>query len=183
MIDFATLRAAGENIRVHGNGFIQIDIPDGRARVHVFGHPLIPRQLSPTPIHDHRFGFHSAVLRGCLVNVDWKFHGIGRAHTHVVWEARPNEGEDTSLVSLHRSGWVDPVRTRTICARESYIVNPREFHETFANEPTVTVMTKTGEVPDHRPRVLCRVGQTPDNSFTRYRDEDKLWDIVRESFG
>ncbi len=80
---FENLRDVGKNIRVHGNGFIQIDI-SSLTRVHVFGHPLIPRQLTPTPIHDHRFGFHSMVLAGCLVNVDWKFHNVGRPHTHAV---------------------------------------------------------------------------------------------------
>ncbi len=77
----------------------------------------------------------------------------------------------------------DHIRMRFASTRPN--VEPGKFHETFANEPTVTYMTKTAELPDHQPRVLCRIGQQPDNSFNRYAalTEGQLWGIVQEAFG
>ena len=68
LMSFAYLRAHGENIRVHGNGFLQLDLPDD-CRLHIFAHPALPSQRQSTHIHDRRFGFGSKVLRGRLVNV------------------------------------------------------------------------------------------------------------------
>lgn len=56
----AGLRAVGERPRVHGNGFIQLDVTP-RTRLH-FWSPEIPRQKVATPIHDHVFGFVSYVI-------------------------------------------------------------------------------------------------------------------------
>jgi hypothetical protein len=185
MITFDDICLAGRNIRVHGNGFIQIDMGP-KTRVHVFGHPAIPRQRHATMIHDHRFGFHSLVVAGCLINVDWRFHNTGRPHTHAVCIVRENQGEDTHLEMSDRTGWIEPVCLRAVSARESYTVAAGRFHESFANEPTVTFMTKVDCVIDHQPRVLCRIdGPGADNSFNRYEvlSEAQMWDIVRESFG
>ena len=57
--------------RVHGNGFIQCDLPH-RKRLHIWGHPAIPRQKVSSPIHDHVFSFASIVLVGRLVNIVYK---------------------------------------------------------------------------------------------------------------
>lgn len=185
MITFEDLQLVGRNIRVHGNGFIQIDVSPSQ-RVHVFGHPSIPRQRFPTPVHSHRFGFYSVVLRGCLVNVDWKLHNVGRPHTHVACTTHVTQGEDTRLEPLDRTGWIEPTRTRTVCERESYTVSAGAFHESFANEPTVTHMTKTSMLDNYEPLVLCRIGAGGvDNAFNRYEalPDGLLWAIVQESFG
>ncbi len=63
--------AQGKVPRVHGNGFIQLDLTD-RTRLHVW-HPSVPRQKVATQIHDHVFSFESCCIVGRLINVVYKF--------------------------------------------------------------------------------------------------------------
>lgn len=156
--------------RVHGNGFVQLDDPEEKGnRVHIWGHPAIPAQKTPTPIHNHRFGFVSTTLVGRMVNVRY---ALLRGTTHHVYEPTIREGEDTVLHptgGVHRIACID---VDECFAGESYAMDPGEFHETFVSGITVTVMQKTGSV-DAIPQVLCRAGQEPDNQFHRYAAENR----------
>ena len=60
-------RTADRRPRVHGNGFIQLDLTD-RRRLHVWGDHRIPRQSVPSTIHDHTFSFKSTIILGQLVH-------------------------------------------------------------------------------------------------------------------
>jgi hypothetical protein len=175
------IRLRGTGIRVHGNGFLQIDVGEGE-RIHVFGHPGIPRQKVSTPIHNHRFGFTSTVLKGCLVNLTWAFcpDRTYRA-THQGYVARVRHDEDTQLEPIGDGGALSLLRTEVILPGRRYSMLPRQFHQSLADEPTVTHMHKT-EVADIEPTVLCRRGMSPDNNFDRYDlDEPALWRILEES--
>ena len=55
------LKERGISPRVHGNGFIQVDLTHD-TRLHVWGDKRIPRQNTYTPIHDHVFGFKSHLV-------------------------------------------------------------------------------------------------------------------------
>ena len=57
---------------VHGNGFLIVPL-DGsnRRRVHIWGHPGLPRQKVATPIHNHRFNFISTCLAGRVFNLTY----------------------------------------------------------------------------------------------------------------
>ncbi len=175
------LRANGRNPRVHGNGFLQIDLPDEQ-RLHVFGHPLLPRQVVATPIHNHRFGFESQVLRGCLINLTWGFcYDKSYRATHQGYVAKPREGEDTELIPIGEQGVIMLISKEVVLPGKSYSMRARQFHQSTADEPTVTVMRKTERV-DIDPTVLCRLGFSPDNAFNRYDlDEPALWTIAEES--
>lgn len=61
----------------------------------------------------------------------------------------------------------------------TYSMRPKEFHETFAPEPTVTLMKKTVRVQGVA-RILVPVGKEPDNDFNRYTmlDDQTLWNII-----
>lgn len=185
--DFDYVRSVGQGIRIHGNGFIQIDVEPG-VRVHVFGHTAIPRQVTPTPIHDHRFGFVSTILSGCLVNVDWDVRGgskqLPATHKVCTYQAPAAGSEDTKLEPSESEVRLLLVKAAVHVAGHEYTIHPGRFHETFANEATITVMRKTTTRADHQPRVLCRIGQDPDNSFNRYEamDEHMLWTIVRDAY-
>jgi len=181
--DFDYLHRVGRNIRIHGNGFVQIDLLDRPGeRVHLFGHPDIPRQARPTPIHDHRFGFVSNILSGCLVNVMWDAHETSIA-SHVVCGYEPGIGEDTKLIPTGVEVGVIKRYAEVLDYGSTYRVKPGELHETFANEATLTHMRKMG-VEDIKPRVLCRIGQEPDNSFDRHQmmKEEGIWEIVRDAW-
>lgn len=178
---FDDIVRCGSNIRVHGNGFLQLDVGEGE-RIHVFGHPRLPRQKVSTPIHNHRFGFESTVLRGVLVNLTWAFM-TDKSHraTHQGYVVHPRVGEDTELVPQGDTGIVMLLRHEVIVQGKSYKMQPRQFHQSMADEPTVTHMVKTGAL-ELEPMVLCRMGMQPDNTFNRYDlDEPALWRILEES--
>lgn len=180
-MDIHFLRRNGTNIRVHGNGFLQLDLAPGE-RIHVFGHPQLPRQKVSTPIHNHRFGFRSKVLTGCLVNLTWAYC-FDRTHraTHQGYTAKPNDREDTRLEPVGDSAMLMLLGHEVLLPGHEYEMKPRQFHQSLADEPTVTYMRKT-EVVELEPTVLCRLHMRPDNSFNRYDlDEPALWRILEES--
>lgn len=184
MITFDELRTQGSGIRVHGNGFIQIDLPE-RKRVHVWGHPAIPRQVVSTQIHDHRFDFYSFVLRGTMVNVVYRARPIDhQAPSHDVYTPQARAGEDTVLVPFGNPVRLYPSKSEVVMAGDSYRLRAMEIHETFVNEPTVTLMLKGDIQPETLVRVFCPVGKKPDNDFVRHEvlAEASLWEIVRDVF-
>lgn len=173
---------AKADVECHGNGFIQIPVPgfDG-ARIHVWGHPDIPRQRVYTGVHNHRFAFRSVVVRGVLRHQTYDVVAvddggpppgrIGRGHYLAV-------GDDER--GLHRLALRVSVLVRdSFRFREghTYGFPPGWFHQTTADGPTVTVMEKKGRALDAKPLVLLPVGVEPDNDFDR-RDPDHLWRVA-----
>ncbi len=180
-----------DTLRVHGNGFIQIDLEPG-LRFHVWDES-IPRQAIQTPIHDHRFSFISRILMGELINISyeaipippepqasreggWYLKPVAhRLHTPV-----PGDREDTKLVPVDESEYFMEVQSRgSYLEGQEYSFEARDFHETQHQGLTATLMRKTSEIPDHRVRVACPVDLEPDNIFNRYEvDIDAMWRIV-----
>lgn len=167
--------------RVHGNGFIQLDLEKG-SRLHIWGHPALPRQKVDTGIHDHRFGFRSRVIVGRVVNAMWRTVEVDSEPTHKIYVPKPSKTENTTLQD---SGEVVRARiyhSETVLAGESYVMHPRMFHETFTDRPSATLMTKTVEDHEHMARVLVPMGLEPDNDF--HRDAalpcERLWEIIEE---
>jgi hypothetical protein len=71
---------------------------------------------------------------------------------------------------------------------EDYHVLPFAFHETLANEPTLTIMTKQpfdgarAGVNSTGATVMVPVGQRPDNDFRREAvDASVLWELIKEA--
>lgn len=179
--------------RVHGNGFIQADLtPD--TRLHVWGHPEIPRQKVSSPIHDHIFGFKSTVLLGRMVNVMWVPIRCTRqpldAAFHMCEAQVPLPGShDSKLAKMkHRHTWrIAHARTQSIMCGQTYRILAHEFHETFTPEPAITIIRKDGltlkDDPSSKwkPRVMIPVDKEPDNEFDRHAfDRDFLLRIIRE---
>lgn len=175
--------------RVHGNGFIQIDIDD-RRRLHVWGHPDIPRQRVASPIHDHLFDFTSETLVGRLVNVVYGTL-LDAQGEFEIFEPSIRQGEDTVLAGTGRRINVYVSKTQMLSAHRlsrpsSYRMERHVFHETFAPEPTITVMLKSGPTQAQgatgKPRVLVPFGVEPDNEFDRYAcaAPSELWRIFDE---
>lgn len=183
-LSLAFLRGHVRNLRIHGNGFLQADI-EGRPghHLHMFGHPAIPRQSSPTPIHDHRFAFESTVLAGCLVNVMWQAHEARFLEsTHRVHGYVPGVGEDTKLVATEEYVTLSRRYPEVLTPGSSYRVRIGELHETFCNEPTLTYMAKQDSDPDYSPRVLAMRGRKADNSFDRNTalSPVEAWEMVED---
>ncbi len=188
MINLAAVRATGSKPRVHGNGFIQIDLTD-RSRLHVWGDTRIPRQTVSTQIHDHVFGFESTIIVGRLINVVYEVetceHGDYRVYVPEV-----RKGEDTILKPTSMQVVVEPFHVDMIdwnSGNRKYGTMPFEFHESFAPDgPAATIIVKDdltqAQGAKAKPRVLCPIGQEPDNVFNRYdADEDLLWRIIEDT--
>jgi hypothetical protein len=166
--------------RVHGNGFIQLDLSRNK-RLHIFGDPIIPRQVVETPIHDHTFNFVSRIISGRLINI-WYDLVDDPQGTHFVYQARVRDREDTVLENTGRRVKLVERDQKTLVAGETYSMAAGDFHETWTVERTVTIITK--DKPSlaqggASPRVLCAADKKPDNDFNRYaEDEAVLWDII-----
>lgn len=187
--------------RIHGNGFIQLDIVgvhrDFSTRLHFWGHPRIPRQRVRTDIHDHVFSFASECLMGRLFNIRWtilRHHG-GR---YVVHTPQKRQGEDTALYParsfsrpltpemwndtniIHRVNTINP-KIDVLETGAQYLMPAWEFHETYAPEPAITFVTKLSTEPGV-PRILVPFGQEPDNDFNRYEamHSADIWHLIHE---
>lgn len=87
--------------RVHGNGFIQLDL-DETMRLNVWGHPEIPHQSQTSKIHDHRFSFISHVIIGALTNIEYRINydqTAFRSAPFDIYRPVPRQGQDTELVN------------------------------------------------------------------------------------
>lgn len=190
-LDLYNLRRLGTFPRVHGNGFIQIDL-DHERRLHIWGHRDIPRQRTPSPIHDHIFGFISHILVGNIANVNYELTPSDKGPWHMYNPVVRNK-EDTILEKMDDQRWdTKPLSTTIVDADSSilygkvYDIAPGVFHETFAPFPAATIIFKDGRTQaqgndSDQPRVLVPVDDEPDNDFDRYGfDEDMLWDITFE---
>ena len=165
--------------RVHPNGFLQIDL-DSRRRMHIWGHPDIPRQIAYHPIHDHVFGFKSTVLVGRIVNVVYRPREV-EGGRYSLYQCRPfeNRGWGTELAPAgiddraHDKRYeMDVVRADMVHADESYSMKRFEFHESVPVQPSITVMEKDSptlhENPNGpRPYVAVPERVEVDNEFKR----------------
>ena len=184
MINVAKLKELGCRPRVHGNGFIQVDMTE-KTRLHVWGDKRIPRQNVYTPIHDHTFGFKSTLIVGRLINIVYGFHRNSFGD-YRVYSPQIREGEDTILRATTERVHVFPIKADLVehnTANKTYEMDPFIFHETFVTEPTITIIQKTDitQAQDNpiKPRVLVRYDQDPDNEFNRYNaDPELLWRII-----
>lgn len=147
----------------HENGFIELPLGGGASRLHVWPDVPLIKQKTDNPIHDHRFDFESVVLTG------WLEHCVYRLRDHT--GRRP----PTHRVHVVERGRLRPIEQRVsfsittvveLPEGASYSFAAREFHTSYGTGLTATIMTKTA-VYDGTSRVLCPLGQVPDNDFDR----------------
>lgn len=183
---YEELRALGNKPRVHGNGFIQLDLnSSGTKRLHVW-HEDIPRQEVATPIHDHVFDLRSTVLTGTLIHeeldvIDAWINPVG---SHRVYRAQQEPGtQNTILVPDEDTVSLEVVQRLILGPGSIYTFPAWHLHTTDHRGLTATVMDKIN-APDSygRPRVLVPVDSEPDNEFHRDGfEEEYLWSFIREA--
>lgn len=187
MINLKAVRATGARPRVHGNGFVQLDLTKA-ARLHIWGDPRIPKQKVATPIHDHVFGFESTILVGRVISL--MYHVTPREHGDFrVYVPKIREGEDTILTPTDMTVVIEPAYVDTTnwnSGTRKYKFPIFVFHEMLIPEPSATIMIKDGPTlaqgAKASPHVLCPVDKVPDNVFNRYdADEDLLWRIIEDT--
>lgn len=177
--------ARGRVPRVHGNGFLQLDLSDN-ARLHIWGHAAIPRQTTPTPIHDHRFGFASLILKGAMTNCLYEMMEPNDVYkmkaTHLEHSAMVRDRQDTILVSTGRLVHLASRGAITYLPGDSYSMRIGEIHESVVTQPTVTVILKVGLTLAQGgapPSIFVPLDMEPDNTFHRYSmDQELLWAII-----
>lgn len=178
--EILSAKERGAAPRVHGNGFVQLDLTPQR-RLHIWGDPRVPRQIVPSTIHDHTFSFSSTIYCGQLVHRAMRLHQdhIG---AYAMYHAVCNHGEDTRLVA--DGNRYNPVITseRLLRVGDQYQFEARKFHETVAPWLCVTVIDKDGPTLAQggpNPNVLVPVGLEPDNTFDRYQTRaELLWQVI-----
>lgn len=179
------LRLLDRQPRVHGNGFIQLDLnQDGSKRLHVW-HDNIPRQKVATPIHDHVFNLRSTVLCGTLIHEELKVVSTIGTGTHRVFRAEQEEGtQNTVLVPDEGEVMLDVEQRLVLNPGSIYTFPAGKLHQTDHIGLTATIMEKsfdpeTEVVGYGRPRVLVPVDQKPDNDFKRDEfDPATLWPFI-----
>lgn len=175
------LRALGVKPRVHGNGFIQLNLTvDGLKRLHVW-HDLLPRQKVGTPIHDHVFALRSTVLTGTLIHKELEADEEIDGSTHRVYRARQEPGSQNTVLVPDEIGVCLTVVQKLVLGEGSVYTFPAwTLHETEHRGLTATFMEKLNAPEDYgRPRVLCPHGFEPDNDFDREgHDPDTLWPFI-----
>ena len=211
-LQLSDLRKNAGKPRLHGNGFLQLDIrvhldedakvyKDGR--LHIWSRKLLPyRQTVYTGIHDHVFDFESFILTGELIHRVFTPEYISEiddytkaqilngdylynAQAYNMYMATPRDREDTELVKMNNHLCYvteGEIAEYHYSKDERYIFEAFRFHETVAETYTATLMFKTASYPC-RPRILCKYGEEPDNKFSRYQvSEEILWKEIERLF-
>ncbi len=187
MLNLYAVKATGVKPRVHGNGFIQLDL-DNRNRLHVWGDPRIPKQEVSTPIHDHVFGFRSEIIVGRLINMVYKF-APNPFGDYRVYESVVRKGEDTVLEGTPEHGrlYVEYSQMMSVDGiSRGYDILLGQIHESIAPDgPTATIITKDAPTraqgASMAPRVFIPIHLRPDNNFRRDScDEKMLWQIISD---
>ena len=164
------------DIRLHGNGFIQIEIGDD-ARLHIWSDGLPTAQRVNTAIHNHRFSFTSTVLCGTLINKEYRFLPGGTGYYNL-YHPMPKDGQNTKLVATGESGDFKWRGDLILQAGAGYHFKAGDFHDTKWEGLTATYFRKTMIHP-MEPSVACKADEEPDNAFDRYAvEKDDLWDFV-----
>jgi len=194
----------GGNIRVHPNGFIQVDLESveenwhashkrghsgAGVRLHVWNPPgyELPHQKTINEIHDHVFDMRSTVVHGRLTQLLYRFiTGSIETPTHELYRAVYGKASDSRLEPLGVYGTIEKYDWFEVDAKLGYN-NPYAqpaftFHDSWADECVVTVMEKL-KIHDGDATVVCRINTAPDNSFDRAAAAPAvyLWEAVEAS--
>lgn len=125
------------------------------------------------------------VLKGRLIHIEYRVVYTNDG-AFEVYESVLRYGEDSELHSTGQYVNIIPRHVEVLLAGQSYSFDAGHFHENYAPEPTVTIMSKHGMTlaqnpTGPRPRVLCQRNTQPDNSFSRYAyDEKMLQNIISD---
>lgn len=171
----------GRNIRVHPNGFIQIDLPEN-LRVHVWHNHLKQPERVSTGIHDHVYGFRSLILAGELLHSWYRIKPVvGGEFT--IYEAHKTDREDSELKLVLSEHELSKIRSSTMHAGQWYTIDPLEFHLVDATL-CATVIETFGAIPDAKARVVFHNTSEPLKNFSRYQyDPGQLWELVEDVLG
>jgi len=185
LIDFEDLYISSNVPRVHGNGFIQLDIPGSPGhRINIWPEQKLQTQKVYTGIHNHKFSFKSKVLLGTLIHKQFENIVLDDNGDCNIYKAAPRDNEDTQLVlaSSHLFKLTNP-QTFKMTAGSEYEFLAGKFHDSNGCGLTATLMEKTSIDKSIDVIVVCPKDKEPDNDFNRYQFGEKvLWPIIENAF-
>lgn len=173
----------GAEPRVHGNGFLQLDLSPVE-RMHIWDNSL-PHQEGDSSIHNHSFGFTSTILLGTLVNtiLEPTFEAKRGAFEYELYRTWPTKGANTDLMPTGVRCNFRVVSTNMYNAGDTYEMPVGLFHLSLPLGRTLTVIEKHPRM-DAAPIVAARIGVTPDNSYDRHGFEaGPLWALIDDTLG
>jgi hypothetical protein len=181
-ITYEQLRRSGEVPRLHGNGFIQLNLAGTNERLHIWPDDGVKAQSVSTPIHDHVYSFKSRILLGTLSHLVYRT-SFSNNGAYRLYQAEPRAQEDTILVPISGSRCNLILEEEHVLEQgDAYSFKAFEFHESRGSGLTATVMRKT-VVFDGKARVVCPADKNPDNDFNRYSvDQNLLWTYIKKVF-
>lgn len=164
----------GNQLRLHQNGFIQLDLLDGKSRLHIWDKEIPPAQNPRSPVHNHRFCFSSYILCGELINQHYTWHSTEEMYSLPIKDNDPycelytGSGDYQNLVPLGIAGTVREGRGVSYTAGERYFFPHGAYHDNFFHGLTATIMTKEHENCIPLASVVVEPGTgAPDNAFRR----------------
>lgn len=179
--------AAGNQLRLHQNGFIQLDMMDGVSRLHIWADDMLKAQDPRTPIHNHRFCFESQVILGQLTHVEYEWlneetHMNNIQNNDPVCELFTGAGDYEHLVSTGQMGTVHMTGQFQLPAGRMYSFSHGFYHDSWGHGLTATIMTKTEVDCIPFATVVVPLGEGgPDNNFRRdqYPQSDMMEYVAR----
>ena len=162
--------------RFHGNGFVQLYL-NAATRLHIWSPEFPATRVQNAQIHDHRFWFVSKILLGTLYHQEYEVY-LDPTGTHGLHQTSAH----SKVALLERIGRCS-IQERALkiyyAGDEYYFGGPDKFHHTWANELTVTVMTKLSSIADYNARMVALNDEAPDHAFENQPSEEALWHEVR----
>ena len=169
---------AGRKPRFHGNGFVQLYLTD-EYRLHVFDPLLLEGLVENATIHDHRWDMRSTVLLGSVRHVMYYAYPAGDGPWSIyLANPDPKRPLERALPGRYK---VTEIGNHTLKAGSAYDFRRRWFHESGAEELTMTIIKKGND--DGAPaRVIAPWDETPDHAFAAQPDEADLWASIHEAY-
>lgn len=168
------LKANAKKIHFFGLGFIQIKIDDFH-RVHVYTDKF-PSTTMEEEIHNHRYQFNSAILKGTLTQKIYSVRDDRDGHYLLTKEVCNPEIEKKE----HHATSCDVTLTQVhhFAAGTVYWTAANTFHQ-VESKNAVTFITRGGYEKSEAD-VVYHHSKTTTCPFSIKVSEEKLWEIVEE---
>jgi hypothetical protein len=161
------LPADQAQLRIHGNGFLQAQLPNPRYKMHLW-FEACPKQKVGTPMHNHNHHFMSWIIWGTLRNIEYR---VAPGSDYQPHSAIPRRGKDTRLEAMDCLPCnMELHRTFTFAqnSRYEWPLDEDAFHVSVGVTNWCLTIVERGRVADFEPTVMVPQAMKPDNEFDRY---------------
>lgn len=166
------LRDNAASIHFFGLGFIQIKMEDPAKRYHFYIREFQPFVEEP---HNHRYGFFSDIIKGCLTMQTWD---LIEGNTHLLSNESCKEGSGTSEekpVAFKKALW------SMYDTHSCYDISASVFHTVRSlGGSTITKLKRHLPYETEFAQVSRRISEEKKCPFSKKVDTDYLWGLVEK---